>query len=103
MFKRNSVNVEDAHRRSQNGSLLVDVRQAHELRDGTAQGSVHIPQQDLISRLAEFEGRELLLICRSGTRSGRSAALLRRRGMDALNVRGGMLAWTSNDLPIRRA
>lgn len=103
MFKRKSVDVEDALRRSQNGSLLVDVRQAHELRDGKAKGALHIPQQDLFGRIDELEGEEVLVICRSGNRSGRSAAMLRRQGVEAHNVRGGMLAWIRSGLPTQRA
>jgi len=44
--------------------------------------------------LAEIPADErILVICRSGQRSGRVTEALRRAGYDAANVVGGMLAW----------
>jgi rhodanese-related sulfurtransferase len=43
----------------------------------------------------------VLVICRSGNRSGKAASRLRALGLDVLDVRGGMIAWERHGLPIR--
>jgi rhodanese-related sulfurtransferase len=102
LFSKRSVTVEEAHELSGNGSVLVDVRQRHELASGMAKGALHIPVASIDARSAKLEGEHVLVICRSGSRSGRVAAALRRRGIDALNVKGGMLAWSRQGLPMQR-
>jgi rhodanese-related sulfurtransferase len=83
----------EAQRRLAAGALLVDVREADEWAEG------HVP-----GRLAELpKDREILLICRSGNRSARATALLKRAGIDsAFNVAGGIGAWVRQGLPITR-
>ncbi len=102
-LRRNSVDVREALRRAADGAVLVDVRRKDEVRAGMAAGAVHIPQERLASSLRRLEGSQVLVICRSGNRSARAAALLRRSGIDALNVRGGMLAWQRRQLPMASA
>ncbi len=42
----------------------------------------------------------LLIICRSGGRSGRAAAALKQMGYsEVYNMAGGMIAWNNADLP----
>lgn len=101
MFGRRSVSVTDAHTAVGEGALLIDVRSADEWkRDGRAAGAHHIPLPSLPAKLDRLRGSEVLVICRSGNRSGRAAALLRRNGISALNVRGGMIAWRRHGLPL---
>lgn len=46
----------------------------------------------------------LLLVCRSGGRSGRAASMLARAGFSRVyNLAGGMLAWADASLPVDRA
>ncbi len=99
-FRRNSVDVREALRRAADGAVLVDVRRKDEVRTGMAAGAVHIPHERLAASLRRLDGSQVLVICRSGNRSARAAALLRRNGIDALNVRGGMLAWQRRQLPM---
>jgi rhodanese-related sulfurtransferase len=43
----------------------------------------------------------LLLVCRSGGRSGRATAQLAQMGFtDVTNMAGGMLAWAASGLPM---
>jgi rhodanese-related sulfurtransferase len=101
LFARRSVSVVDAHQAAGRGALLVDVRTADEwTRQGRAAGASHIPLASLPQKLERLRGREVLVICRSGRRSATAAALLRRNGISALNVRGGMIAWRRHDLPL---
>ena len=40
------------------------------------------------------------MVCRSGHRSAKAAALLARHGRDVLNLAGGMRAWARAGLPV---
>ncbi|TWT41664.1 putative metallo-hydrolase [Phycisphaerae bacterium RAS1] len=73
---------------------VLDVRRATEFAEGRIPGATNIAHTRLAARLKELpEGRPLLVHCRSGVRSARSCALLRRAGLEVLNLKGGFLAW----------
>ncbi|MDH4118058.1 MAG: rhodanese-like domain-containing protein [Acidimicrobiia bacterium] len=92
-----SVNVRTARDLHAGGAMLLDVRTKPEWRTGHAPGADHVSMDSVAQRLewiARRAGDEpVLVICRSGNRSGRVAGMLRRQGVDARNVRGGMIAW----------
>ncbi|CAM5352267.1 rhodanese-like domain-containing protein [Streptomyces glaucescens] len=96
-----------AHRAVEDGSaLLADVREEDELRAGHAPGAILSP----LSRLTEGaalpgheDGRDLVLIRRSGHRSQQVAHLLVERGVTAVDVTGGMRALAAEGLPVRDA
>lgn len=100
-FRVKSATVSDAHAAAQDAGMLVDVRTARERTlDGAPAGAAHVPVDRLVEQLELFDGRQVYLICRSGKRSGRAAARLRNAGVDATNVKGGMLAWKREGLPL---
>ena len=83
---------------------LVDVRNAHERADAHAAGSRHIPLDELPGRLGELAtDTPVAFVCRSGARSSRAARAAAKHGVQALNVRGGMLAWEKAGLATERA
>ena len=77
--------------------VLLDVRQPEEYAAGHISGSVLIPLGELPGRLAEIEQHrdaEIIVICRSGNRSGQACMFLEMQGFaHPTNMRGGMLAW----------
>ena len=81
-------------------ALMIDVREENEWNEGHIDGAVHIPMAQLPERLSELDKKmTTIVVCRSGNRSGKVAAWLINRGYDALNMTGGMLAWTDAQLP----
>ncbi|MDF2926850.1 MAG: sulfurtransferase [Paenibacillaceae bacterium] len=74
---------------------IVDVREAEEVAEGMIPGARHIPLGELPVRLHEIErSGEIILVCRSGNRSGRAGEYLAELGVDGLkNMYGGMLAY----------
>ncbi|MFD7641987.1 rhodanese-like domain-containing protein [Kitasatospora sp. NPDC059795] len=74
---------------------LLDVRGPGEVRDtGTIPGARLIPLPELLARLGELPtGRPLTVICASGNRSSVAASVLRARGFDTTDLRGGFGAW----------
>jgi phage shock protein E len=85
----------DARRLVAAGARLIDVRSPDEYAGGHLPGAVNIPVQVLDQRLAEVGPRDgaLIIYCRSGSRSGRAAALLRAQGFTKVHNLGPMTAW----------
>jgi rhodanese-related sulfurtransferase len=85
--------------------LLVDVREPDEFARG------HIPRARLISLSAlgaALRGwdpmMEIILVCRSGQRSGTAAEAMASAGFHrVMNLAGGMLAYEAAGLPVERA
>jgi rhodanese-related sulfurtransferase len=76
---------------------VLDVREAREL--GVARYPfpvLHIPMSQVPARLDEIpKDRPVVCACRSGSRSAHVAAFLRSHGRDAVNLDGGILAWSA--------
>ena len=77
---------------------IIDVREPYEWDIGNLgpQGARLIPLGSLAERLGEIDPEdEIVLQCRSGSRSGRALQYLRDQGYDHLwNLAGGILAWS---------
>lgn len=96
--------VETDRRRTAGTAVVVDVREAHELREGSIPGSRHIPLGRLQAHLGELLATpEVIFVCRSGNRSGSATAALTKAGHpNAFNMAGGMIAWKHQGLPVER-
>jgi rhodanese-related sulfurtransferase len=84
------------------GALVLDVREPDEYAAGHVSGSRLIPLGVLSRHLAELpRDRDIVVVCRSGRRSGEAVRALQQAGFDkAVNLAGGMLAWRAVNLPI---
>jgi rhodanese-related sulfurtransferase len=76
---------------------MIDVREPFEWEMGHLAGVQKISLgslSDSLGGLAGLKDQEIVMICRSGGRSGRAAAFMRDQGfMQVRNLTGGMLAW----------
>ncbi len=76
------------------GAQLIDIRQPNEWEAGHIGGSVHIPLEQMPARAGGLDrDREIVLACRSGSRSAFATAALREAGFEAFNLGGGLRAW----------
>jgi len=88
--------------------LLLDVRETPEYDGelGHIGGSRLVPLKELAMRVGELEEwkqRRIIAVCRAGVRSTTAAAILTSLGFEqALNMKGGMLAWNDLGLPVQR-
>lgn len=72
------------------GQLLLDVRTAAEVQQGTIPGSIHIPLDDLRSRLGELpRDKEILAFCQVGLRGYLACRILSQNGFACRNLSGG--------------
>ncbi|MCB9856146.1 MAG: MBL fold metallo-hydrolase [Phycisphaerales bacterium] len=73
---------------------VLDVRRATEFAGGHLPHAINIAHTRLAARMDEVPRTGRLLVnCRSGARSARAAAYLKREGFDVVNLTGGMMAW----------
>ena len=88
--------TEFVERRSRGESLtLLDVREEWELGVASVPDVVHIPMGEVADRLGELDrAREVVVLCRSGRRSLQVANFLQQNGFQAVNLAGGILAWS---------
>mgnify|MGYP001080724026 CR=1 FL=1 len=75
--------------------LLLDVREPHELEISSLPGAQLIPLGQLAAQMDGLDRtREIVLICRTGTRSTRALEVLTGAGFTHVkNLRGGINAW----------
>jgi len=78
--------------------VVVDGRTPEEQVVSVIPGAVLL--EELERRLQDYRARPVEVYCTVGYRSGLKAQELRARGLDAYNLRGGILAWTHAGQPV---
>jgi len=75
---------------------LLDVREPNEFKIGRIPGSTLIPLGEVPQRVNEIpRGKEIIVLCKMGSRSARAAAYLRQQGYkNVKNLKGGILDWS---------
>jgi rhodanese-related sulfurtransferase len=77
-------------------AVLVDVRENNEWAQGYIGGATHIPLATVTTKsIPSFQGKKLVMQCRSGARSRTACGLLTKENpdIDVYNLEGGILAW----------
>jgi sulfur-carrier protein adenylyltransferase/sulfurtransferase len=94
-----------SERLQHNHLKLLDVREPHELEISALPNAVNIPLGGLAAHLSELDSAEdMVIFCKSGTRSARALELLVSAGFKKVkNLKGGINAWAQEvdkSLPI---
>ncbi len=90
-------------------AVLVDCREPAEWKDsGVAKPAVLLPKSDFDGEqkqwkefLAQNKGKQIIVYCRTGSRSGAVASALAKQGVNTANA-GGLKDWTAAGLPTRK-
>ena len=84
----------DCHELVQNGAALIDVRTPEEFNSGHIEGSTNVPLDRLPSELNHFKSinKPIVLVCRSGMRSGKATSILKNNGIEQVHNGG---SWTN--------
>jgi rhodanese-related sulfurtransferase len=88
---------------SKPNTYLLDVRTPEEYQEAHLEGATLIPVGELESRLGELEAqkdKEVIVYCRSGSRSAKASEILSKKGYQVANVEGGITAWQSAGKPV---
>jgi len=98
------VQASQAHALYEAGATFVDVRTEAEWEQGHIARSLLIPLDDLPNRLNEIpEDKDIVVVCRSGTRSREGASILRQSGFRNVTcLSGGLQAWVAAGYPIQQ-
>lgn len=95
------ISVQELSQRIEDGRApkIIDVREVYEYETGHIDAE-NIPMSLVpvkIQDLADFRDKELVVVCRSGGRSGQIVNYLKGQGFsEARNLTGGMMAWKAN-------
>ena len=80
---------------------LVDVREPYEHEAGRIAGARHVEMARLTEEAGSFDPeRPLVFYCRVGARSAVASQAFRASGFHAVNMKGGLLAWSEAGLPL---
>lgn len=83
---------------------VVDVREADEFAEGHIKGAELVPLNQIQKAALKWNPKDpIVLVCRSGNRSGNAATYLASLGFECpINLQGGMMAWQAAGLEIVR-
>lgn len=87
------VTREEGDEMVKNGAVWLDVRLDSEHKNNGLEGSINIPLFMLRLKVATLsEDKKYILYCDTGRRSSAAAFLLSERGLDAVCLKGGLMA-----------
>ena len=82
---------------------LLDVRTVSEFKEGHIKGATLIPVSKLeanLAKLKDSKNKQIVVYCRSGSRSVAASRILKANGFTPLNVQHGMIGLLGTDLEI---
>jgi adenylyltransferase/sulfurtransferase len=99
------IDPTEAYRLVNEGAQLIDVREPWEWAQARIPGATLIPKGEVPQRLTEIDpNRPVVVHCAVGARSADVVKLLQRAGYgQAVNVRGGIIEWMNQRLPVETA
>lgn len=87
-------------------AVVLDVREPSEYESGHVLNAKLVPLgklKDRIGELEKYKDRSMVVVCRSGNRSGTACFILGKHGFSqAYNLAGGMQAWKQANLPVEK-
>ena len=86
--------------------VVVDVRSMADFNKGHIIRAINIPMsglQNQLGQLEKYKRKPIIVTCRSGAQSSLACKQLQRNGFERVyNLKGGILAWQSKNLPMSR-
>ncbi len=79
--------LQKAREAVKNGAVIVDVRTVSEFRQGHIKGAVNLPIEEILKgNITLPKDKEIVVYCRTGSRSSVSANVLRTQGWSVYDV-----------------
>ncbi len=83
--------------------ILIDVRTPEEYQHVHLAGSENIDYTKILDQISDlskkWQDKKVIVICRFGVQSLSVAESLRKNGVEAFSIRGGMIEWSRLNLP----
>jgi rhodanese-related sulfurtransferase len=96
-----SMSAREAREAVDAGAAMVDVRSSREWNAGHAPFATHVPLDQLDRRMNRVpKSKQVVVVCRSGSRSRTACRQLSSAGYDVINLSGGLRAWDRAGLPV---
>jgi rhodanese-related sulfurtransferase len=87
-------------------AVVIDIRPIADFSQGHIIHALNIPMngfKNQLNQLEKHKEKPIIVNCRSGAQSTAACKILRSNGFEQVfNLKGGILAWKSADLPISR-
>lgn len=84
-------------------TLVLDVRDAEQFAASHLRDARNIPLKELAQRVGEldkFKSKSVIVVCQSGTQSGKAESILKKAGFtEVYGLTGGIAAWQVQGLP----
>lgn len=84
--------------------VILDVRTAGEFEAGHVPGAINVSHDQVEARLAElaaYKSKDVVVYCRSGSRTALALAVLEANGFERLwHLEGDFLAWQAANRPL---
>ena len=91
------ISVQEMAQLDEKTYRLIDMRDALSYSYGNIPGSIHIPGEELLEnpeQLAlQYPEEKLIIYCKKGENSKELVCSLQEKGVDAVSLQGGYLAW----------
>lgn len=101
MIEPGEVSVRELATATDDGALVVDVREPGEYAEGHVPQALLMPLRTVPDRYQELpKDTTLYLVCAVGARSMQAAYFLAELGYDVRNVAGGTRDWIAAGLPV---
>lgn len=86
-----------------NNHVLIDVRSPGEFKSGHVAKAKNIPLDSISKKMKQIpKDKTVVLMCRSGSRSGMATKQLVNAGYEnVLNLKGGVMSWQSKGHPLK--
>lgn len=91
-LKGNSISTTELQQILDSKPIVLDVREKNEFASGHIPNAKNTP----LSKISSYQSKEnqsVYVICQSGMRSRQAVKKLKAKGINAINVKGGMSAW----------
>jgi len=84
--------------------IIIDVREEKERKAGFLNNDLNIPMGQVKAKMDSLDkSKNILVYCKSGTRSDRIADILSKNDFQKVSsLKGGFNAWLKADLPIKK-
>lgn len=103
MIDEISVDELEDRRAAEEQFVLLDVREREEVATAAIPWATFIPMGEIPARMGQLpRDRQIVCMCHHGSRSERVAEFLAANGYDAVNLTGGIDAWSraiDSDVP----
>ncbi len=89
-----------------NNALIIDLRPNHAFRNGHILSAMNVPYEkikELPQLVKKYSDRSIVLVCANGRHSTNAQSMMKKEGITAARLTGGLLEWQAANMPLTKA